>query len=82
MAEDIVYYRAKSSFSDPQNIVNTIALILLLPEIRDIVPVGYLPLLTAVTAVLNLLLRQTTSTRPVAFIKPGTSAAVQVKKLD
>lgn len=81
MADEKVHYRATSTFSDPQNIVNTVALILLLPEIRDLVPASYLPVLTAVTAVLNIVLRQF-AMRPVAFIVPGTNTTVQVKKLE
>lgn len=73
---------ARSAFSDPSNIVNFIALALMLPEIRDIIPLHYVPLVTAVVALLNLALRTLFVTHPVAFIAPTQVKPVEVKRLE
>ena len=81
MAETQTAY-AKSAYSDPTNIINFIALALVLPEIRDVIPAKYLPLVMAITALANLALRTLLVTHPVANIAPGEVKPVEVKKLE
>lgn len=73
---------AKSAFSDPSNIVNFIALALMMPEIREVIPAHYIPLVAAITALANLALRTLLVTHPVAVIAPGQVKPVEVKKLE
>lgn len=73
---------AKSAFSDPSNIINFLALALMMPEIRDILPPKYIPLVAAVVALANLALRTIFVVRPVAFIAPRQVKPVEVAKLD
>lgn len=73
---------ARSAFSDPLNIINFVALALTLPEIRDIVPAHWAPLIAAVVALANLSLRTLFVTHPVAVIAPGQVVPVEVKKLE
>lgn len=81
MAETQTAY-AKSAFSDPSNIINFVALALMMPEVRDILPPRYLPLVVAIVALANLYLRIFVSTRPVAFIAPTQVKPVEIKKLE
>lgn len=73
---------ARSAFSDPSNIINFIALALMLPEIRQIVPANYVPTVAAIVALANLALRTLFVTHPVTFITPGQVVPVEVKKLE
>ena len=81
MAETQTAY-AKSAYSDPMNIINFIALALMMPEIREIVPTRYVPLVAAIVALLNLAGRTLFVTHPVANIAPGEVKPVEVKKLE
>jgi hypothetical protein len=81
MAETQTAY-ARSAFSDPSNILNFIALAFMLPEIREVVPVHYIPLVTAVVALANLALRTIFVTHPVALIAPNQVKPVEVRKLE
>jgi hypothetical protein len=54
--------------------------LLALPEVVAIIPLRYLPALTALIGAINFVLRMVT-VRPVAFIAPGTSAPVEVPKV-
>lgn len=80
MAETQTAY-ARSAFSDPSNIINFIALALMMPEIRDIIPAKYIPLVAAIVALSNLALRTIFVTHPVAFIAPTQVKPVEVPKL-
>lgn len=51
-----------------------------LSEVTAIIPARFLPLETAVGALINLYLR-TVTVRPVAFIMPGETAPVAVDKI-
>ena len=83
MADETQTAYAKSAFSDPSNIVNFVALLLTLPEVRDIIPPKYYPLLGAVVAISNLALRVLFVTHPVTVtIAPGQVKPVEVKKLE
>ncbi len=73
---------ARSAFSDPSNIVNFLALALMMPEIREILPPKYIPLVAAFVALANLALRTLLVTHPVAFIAPNQVKPVEVKKLE
>ena len=73
---------AKSAFSDPSNIINFLALALMMPEINNIIPPKYLPLIAAIVALANLALRTIFVTHPVAFIAPKQVVPVEVKKLE
>lgn len=81
MAETQTSY-AKSAFTDPLNIINFIAVALVLPEIRDLVPQEYVRLVAGLTALLNLFVRTFQTTHPVAFIAPMQVVPVEVKKLE
>ena len=78
MAETQTSY-AKSAFTDPLNIINFIAVALVLPEIRDLVPQEYVRLVAGLTALLNLFVRTFQTTHPVAFIAPMQVVPVEVK---
>lgn len=83
MADETQTAYARSAFSDPLNIINFIALALTLPEIREVVPVRYAPLIAAVVALANLALRTLLVTHPVTVtIAPGQVKPVEVKKLE
>ena len=73
---------ASSVFSDPSNIINFLALALMMPEIRDVLPPKYIPLVAAIVALANLALRTIFIVRPVAFIAPKQVVPVEVKKLE
>ena len=81
MAETQTAY-ARSAFSDPLNIINFLALALTMPEIREIVPPKYVPLVAAIIALANLYLRTMVVTHPVAMIAPTQVKPVEVKKLE
>jgi hypothetical protein len=81
MAETQTAY-ARSAYSDPLNIINFVALALTLPEIREIVPLKYAPLVAAIVALANLATRIGFVTHPVANIAPGQVKPVEVKKLE
>ena len=72
---------ARSAFSDPINIVNFLALALMMPEINSIVPPKYLPLVAAIVALANLALRTIFVTHPVAMIAPMQVKPVEIQKL-
>jgi hypothetical protein len=72
---------AKSAFSDPLNIINFVALALMMPEVRDILPPRFIPLVAAVVALANLATRTLFTTHPVAFIAPAQVKPVEVRKL-
>ena len=82
MAQETQTAYARSAFSDPLNVINFIALALTLPEIREMVPPQFLPLIAAIVAVANLALRTLFVTHPVAVIAPGQVVPVEVKKLE
>ena len=73
---------AKSAFSDPSNIINFFALALMMPEVNNIIPPKYLPLIAAVVALANLALCTIFVVRPVAFIAPTQVKPVEVPKLE
>lgn len=81
MAETQTAY-ARSAFSDPLNLINFVALALVIPEVRQIVPPKYLPLIAAIVALANLYLRIFVTTHPVAFIAPTQVKPVEVRKLE
>ena len=81
MAETQTSY-ARSAFSDPSNLLNFLALALMMPEIRDILPPKYIPLVAAFVALANLALRTLLVTHPVAFIAPTQVKPVEVRKLE
>lgn len=82
MADETQTAYARSAFSDPSNILNFIALALMMPEVRDVIPLRYLPLVMAVVALLNLALRTLFVHRPVAIIAPMQVKPVEIKKLE
>lgn len=82
MADETQTAYAKSAFTDPLNIINFIAVALVLPEIRDLVPPEYVRLVAGITALLNLFVRTFQTTHPVAFIAPKQVVPVEVKKLE
>lgn len=63
------------------NAANFLIAALSMTEVVTLIPPRFLPLQAAVVALVNLWLR-TTTTRPVAFIAPGTTAIVALPKLD
>lgn len=81
MAETQTSY-ARSAFSDPLNIINFIALALMMPEVRELIPLKYMPLAMALVALANLALRTLLVTHPVAFIAPTQVKPVEVRKLE
>jgi hypothetical protein len=54
--------------------------ILALPDVVAIIPLRYLPMVTALIGAVNFALRLAT-VRPVAFIAPGATQAVSVAKV-
>lgn len=54
--------------------------ILALPEVVDIIPLRWMPFITAIVGIGNFLLRLIT-VRPVAFIAPGSSIPVEVSRV-
>lgn len=81
---ETVNYRATSAYVSKTIIVNVllgVVAILALPEVVGILPVTVLPIIAAVTPIVNVILRMMT-VRPVSFmLKPGDTKAVPVKKL-
>jgi hypothetical protein len=73
---------ARSAISDPSNIINFLALALMMPEIREVIPPRYIPLVAAIVALSNLALRTLFVTHPVAMIAPGQVKPDEVKKLN
>jgi hypothetical protein len=55
--------------------------VLALPDVVAIIPLRYLPVVTAIIGAVNFGLRLAT-VRPVAFAAPGTLTPVKVPKLD
>jgi len=55
--------------------------LLALPEVVAIIPLRFLPIITAVIGAVNFALRLAT-VRPVAFIAPGSTQAVEVARID
>lgn len=51
-----------------------------MPEVTRVVPLRYMPTLMALGAIAAFYLR-TQTVRPVAFIRPGTTKAVEVDKI-
>jgi hypothetical protein len=83
MAEETQTAYARSAYSDPLNIINFVALAFTLPEIRDVIPLHYAPLVAAVVALVNLAGRTLFVTHPVTVtIAPGQVKPVEVKKLE
>lgn len=85
MSKEVAYYRAKSSFVSKTHIFNVLSMIvviLALPEFISLVPSAALPFIAALNPIINLIIRQYGTVRPVAFIAPGNSIPVAVKKLD
>ena len=86
MAETQTAY-AKSAFSDPQNIlyvINILLSCLALPEVLAVIPVAYMRYVLALTGVLGvvgLFVRTKFATHPVAMIAPTQVKPVEVKKL-
>lgn len=79
-----VTYWATSIFTSKTfwlNLVAAVVACLSLTEVTTILPAKWLPAAGALLAVGNIILR-TTSTRPVAFISPGTTMAVSVPKIN
>jgi hypothetical protein len=54
--------------------------VLSLPEVLALIPLRYMPLILATVGVINLGLRKLT-VRPVAWIAPGDTQEVRVKKV-
>jgi hypothetical protein len=63
------------------NAANFLIAALSLSDVTALIPVRLLPLQVAIVALVNLWLR-TTTTRPVAFIAPGTTKVIAVPKID
>lgn len=85
MAEEVVKYRAKSAWTDPIVIINTISLALLNQDVRAIIPPKWLPAVAALIAVFNIIMQVVpkVADRPVRLdVMPGASKPVDVKKLD
>lgn len=83
MADQTVQYFAISVFSSRTFWLNAAALFIAagsLTEVITIVPLRYMPLYSAVVAIVNVGLRMMT-VRPVALIAPGAVVAVDVPKL-
>jgi hypothetical protein len=79
-----VTYFAVSLFSSRTFWLNTAAFLVAVSSLTDVVtiiPVRFLPLLSAVVAMANVALRLAT-VRPVALIAPGDSKPIQVAKID
>jgi uncharacterized membrane-anchored protein len=55
--------------------------ILALPDVVAVIPLRYLPIVTAIIGAINFGLRLVT-VRPVVFAAPGTLTPVQLPKLD
>ena len=62
------------------NLANFLVAALSMGEVVVLIPSRYLPLQAAVVALINMWLRAST-VRPVAFIPPGTTTAVEVKRI-
>lgn len=78
-----VTYFAVSLFSSKTFWVNIIAFLIAisgLSEVVTIVPLRFMPMYSAVVAILNVYLR-TVTVRPVALIAPGDTAPVDVPKI-
>ena len=76
---------AKSAFTDPQNIASVITFLLAalaLPDIVALIPLKYMPAITAVSALASLWLRTAYGVRPVAAIAPREVKPVEIKRLD
>jgi hypothetical protein len=63
------------------NAASFLVAVLSLTDVLTIIPPARLPLVTAITAAINLYLRTATQ-RPVAFIASGTSTPVVMPKID
>lgn len=85
MAEEVVKYRAKSAFTDPIVIVNTLSLALTNQDIRAIIPLGWMPFVVALIALFNIIMQVVprVADNPVRLnVMPGDSKPVALKKLD
>ena len=82
MAEETQTAYAKSAVSDPLNLLNFVALALMMPEVREIMPPKYIPIIAAIVALANLAIRTLFVTRPVAMIAPTQVKPVEIKKLE
>ena len=85
MAEEVVKYRAKSAWTDPIVIVNVILVALGHPDIRAIIPTGWVPAVVALIAVLNIIMQVVPrfADNPVRLnVMPGESKPIDVKKLE
>ena len=81
---DTVTYWAESLFSSKTFWLNTVTFgiaVLSATDVLVIIPVRFLPTVTALVAMGNIYLR-TVTVRPVAFIAPGTAVPVSVPKID
>ena len=80
----VVTYWAISVFSSRTfwwNAANGILAVLSLTEVTTLIPPRWLSLQVAVVAAVNLYLR-TVTVRPAVFIAPGTTAPVDVPRID
>jgi hypothetical protein len=83
MTEETVTYWAISVLSSNTFRLNAVALVVEILELADVVVLvtpTWKPLYTAGLAVLNMYLR-TRTVRPVAFIAPGTTKAIEVPRI-
>lgn len=74
---------AKSTFSDPQNIWSAIAFFVAIssdPSILALVPLEWLPKITAAAMLGSILIRHFKGTHPVALIAPREVKPVEVPK--
>lgn len=79
-----VHYRAKSIFESRSmwlNVISVIAAALAVPGYIETLPKEALPIIAILNPILNAVLRQYT-VRPVAFIRPGKTKSVSVRKID
>jgi hypothetical protein len=83
-APPTVTYFAVSLFSSRTFWVNAAALFVAatsLTEVVTIIPLQWMPLFSALVAIVNVALRLVT-VRPVAFIAPGDTKPIQVPRID
>lgn len=86
MAEETVYYRAKSIFNSSTLYFNVISLVLTVLGMTEfqklLTPTQVATLSGTIIPIGNMVIRMFFTNRPVAFIAPGETKPVAVKKLD
>lgn len=83
MAETQTAY-AKSAWTDPTNLILTLGGILSIladPSIIPLIPLAWMPKITAFTVIGGVIVRTWKANHPVANIAPGEVKPIEVKKL-